>query len=660
MMIGCFPDPHPDELLYSACARHGDRMRYPNRADVVKELFVSSSATAVLELPNRLNYLVENLPSGHLYTTDLLIDGHTLFPLYAPFLSMEAAQRVRSAMTTSGRNLTQTYLGLATDHIGRPDQLRFCPVCLLKDRESHGEAYWHRVHQINGVEVCPSHAVFLETSDVHLANRSYPNAFTSIEESVKNVTPRFLNLEDRRHNLLLKLARDAAWLLNWRGPYHGSTNLRNRYFDLLLQQGYAFYSGRLQTRKLLKDFLSFFPPGMLECFRCTIKERGLNWLQRLVIKIYAEAFRHPLRHLLLMTFLGRTAEQIFTSFEESKPFGDGPWPCLNKAADHFRQLAITNCKVDGVCYREAGHTPRGTFTCSCGFVYVRLGPDRSQEDRFRLTRVASYGHVWDDKLRELWHSPIPLEEVGLRLNVSRCAIKWQVRRLSFPSIREMPLEAIQHEDVSASKAAELHTVEMALGARRREWLDHFNVHPGASRSELTITGASLYKWLKEHDGEWVEAHLPSNCTPPPPPKRLDYGTEDKKLAKDIVDAARKIINQPGLPVRITITAIIREVGRGLWISVRDEKFPRTARAIAKHTESMETFSLRRVQWAESYYSTQGICPKRYQFIEAGHINLRASETPCVRVAIDAALERLKLRFGTGVISSLNRQATKVA
>jgi hypothetical protein len=29
-MIGCFPDPYPDELLYSVCARFHERVQYPN------------------------------------------------------------------------------------------------------------------------------------------------------------------------------------------------------------------------------------------------------------------------------------------------------------------------------------------------------------------------------------------------------------------------------------------------------------------------------------------------------------------------------------------------------------------------------------------------------------------------------------------------------
>jgi len=65
-MIPHFPTPHPDELLYSLCARYGDRTRYWNKGVISLELFGLKDATATIDLPSRLGYLVKNLPAGHL------------------------------------------------------------------------------------------------------------------------------------------------------------------------------------------------------------------------------------------------------------------------------------------------------------------------------------------------------------------------------------------------------------------------------------------------------------------------------------------------------------------------------------------------------------------------------------------------------------------
>jgi len=50
-MIGYFPEPYPDELFYSLCARFGDRMKYANKLTVARDLFGKSTATAVVDLP---------------------------------------------------------------------------------------------------------------------------------------------------------------------------------------------------------------------------------------------------------------------------------------------------------------------------------------------------------------------------------------------------------------------------------------------------------------------------------------------------------------------------------------------------------------------------------------------------------------------------------
>ena len=61
-MIGHFPHPHPDELLYSVIARMRERFPGLNYRDLGVDLFASSSATAISDFPHRLSTLVRMLP----------------------------------------------------------------------------------------------------------------------------------------------------------------------------------------------------------------------------------------------------------------------------------------------------------------------------------------------------------------------------------------------------------------------------------------------------------------------------------------------------------------------------------------------------------------------------------------------------------------------
>lgn len=61
-MMGHFPHPYPDELLYSVIARMHERFPGLNYRNLGVDLFASSSATAISDFPHRLSELVWTLP----------------------------------------------------------------------------------------------------------------------------------------------------------------------------------------------------------------------------------------------------------------------------------------------------------------------------------------------------------------------------------------------------------------------------------------------------------------------------------------------------------------------------------------------------------------------------------------------------------------------
>ncbi|HEV7378056.1 MAG TPA: TniQ family protein [Pyrinomonadaceae bacterium] len=257
-MIGFFPDPYPDELLYSCCARFSCRAKYPTRSTAAKELFGSKYSLAIVDMPIGLDNLIARFPSGHIYTSDDMIDNHTLLPLYALFLPYKRLRDVRNDMRGSGGNHVRSRLGFTTDRMDPPNHLRFCPACVREDREAFGETYWHRIHQITGVEACPDHAIFLESSKMHWRGWYNSNMFVAAEPILPNVCARQLNLMDAQHSIQFKLAKDSAWLLRQQGLMVAESELRKRYLNLLLKHGYANYSGRVRATKLFDDFIDFY------------------------------------------------------------------------------------------------------------------------------------------------------------------------------------------------------------------------------------------------------------------------------------------------------------------------------------------------------------------------------------------------------------------
>ncbi len=162
----------------------------------------------------------------------------------------------------------------------------------------------------------------------------------------------------------------------------------------------------MQQKRLIDDFVLFYGDDFLKTIdSMVIYEDESNWLSQ-ISKKHRKVF-HPIRHLLMIMFLIQSVDTFFQNNKQYKPFGRSPWLCLNAAADHYLQPVITDLQVSHCLENKK---PLGTFTCSCGMIYSRSGEDKTEEDKLRIGRVITYGHIWEDKLKEL----VEVKKLGLR------------------------------------------------------------------------------------------------------------------------------------------------------------------------------------------------------------------------------------------------------
>ncbi|HJR08574.1 MAG TPA: TniQ family protein [Pyrinomonadaceae bacterium] len=273
-MISCFPDPHSDELLFSVYVRFDATMPYLHRGIAIREMFGVEYAAAAIDLPNRIDHLIGSIVIKHNYTADGLVDDNTLYPFYAPFIPPERALAVRREMRESGTNHVYERLGITAGRLKPPTYLKFCPECVSDDRRLCGETYWHRIHQVPGVEVCQHHSVFLEASAASWRTSKSREEVMTAERAVHAMSPRPLDPSNNTHTALLKLAEGAAWLLKWRGQALDSEVLLNRYYNLLLRRGLAFFNGRVRSSELTEKFITFYTPELLERLQCPIGDQS--------------------------------------------------------------------------------------------------------------------------------------------------------------------------------------------------------------------------------------------------------------------------------------------------------------------------------------------------------------------------------------------------
>lgn len=76
-MLGFFPVPYPDELMYSVLARLNQRLGHPSAKQFTRAVFGDAhKSSGSIYLPTRLNALIRQLPPDHGLTIDLIFTNH--------------------------------------------------------------------------------------------------------------------------------------------------------------------------------------------------------------------------------------------------------------------------------------------------------------------------------------------------------------------------------------------------------------------------------------------------------------------------------------------------------------------------------------------------------------------------------------------------------
>lgn len=554
-MIGFFPSPYPDESFYSLCARYANQVRYPSRLALTRELTGAVNPIQFEGMPSRLDHLVRALPPDHRFSIDLLIENHTLFPAYAAFWSHERGQRVRAAMRTGSRAKVEATAGLAGSRIRPPERLRYCPKCHKNDRECYGEPYWHRLHQMPGVEVCPRHNGFLEESHVERRTTGRWSRLTTAEEGATACDLRAVNDSNRLDAQLLAIARDIESLLESYDCGTEVQHLRNRYLRCLVNRRLATWNGRLRGREIIGSIKNHYAGEVLDRLQCSVEsEDRTAWILRLLHGTRMQS-AHPIHHLLAVHWLGLDIKAFLNLSPKIEPFGSGPWPCLNPAKPHKDNLLIHDVE-----WHLRGERPVGVFECqACGFVYSRTGPERAECERANIGKVLTYGEVWDEKLKTLWNNPrVDLKMIQAELGVSFATVRRQGKRLALPLAR--PGSRIALEGPTAIDPGSIRqTNAERLKRYQLRWLKMQANNRTVGRTELAKQYPKIKTFLYRHARKWFLLNQPPRKIRRDWSSSINWQWRDKEFAKEVQQIVAELGCQAQARKPISLYAI-----RGLF------------------------------------------------------------------------------------------------
>lgn len=606
-MIPDFPKPHIDELLYSVIARHIWLQPSNSLKAIAGRLFASHHALAVVDLPARVGALCSAIGDDNDWNPQKFVWNNTLLPFYAPFTPPQRLARIEKDMVGNAGGAVHMRSGIMPSRIRPPSHLRFCPSCAAEERTKFGEAYWHRLHQIAGVFICPTHRMFLEHSPVRAVLRRTRHEFKPAQDFIPaGIEGIKVDENDPNHRTLLGIAQSADWLLKNNRPGNELSTLRKRYLQYAMNLGFVTGTGRVQWKWLLREFQLRFSGRLLELLQCALSAgKSDHWLARMLRR--PRGVQAPIHHLLLMEFFGVTPEEFLQSEVATTIFGSGPWPCDNPVCPQHGELAINEI------HYEHSHEHRrlaGLFTCpACGQTKCRV-PAGDEE----IAWIKDYGTLWKSELRRLWNDPsVSLRQMARRLGVDPMTVKRHASKAGLPFPRKGKRITGKNGPPKTGRVPR----PSQHGAAGKQ--SNGGILPGGQPRKRNTGVCGPAAVSIKHD------------------VRVVWNARDRNLCRTITQAKEILLREPGRPKRISLAAFGRQLGVLAWVQKHPTRLPLTMALLASAAESREEFAVRKIAWAASTLRSEGCALKEWRLIRRSGLRPELLQNPVIRDSIKTVL-----------------------
>jgi hypothetical protein len=458
-----------------------------------------------------------------------------------------------------------------------------------------GEVYLHRTHQAQGVFVCDKHGCLLYEYTIGRYDVSRIE-YIRLEYDKLDLEPRY-ERDSKLDECLSLIAKSVRLLLDNDYSNLNCDIVHQKYLKMLDSMGLITPGGYVDQVQLFNLFKNFYGARILEKLESSVViNNESNWLKSITRR--PKHAIHPIRHILFINFLGSNIKDFLDSNFEYHPFGGPKWPCLNPAADHFRQYIVNRCIVTSD-YKT--RVPVGTFICSCGFIYSRKGPDKVDSDKFKRGRIKQFGSVWEEKLRHyLEDEDCSLRELARRMACDTSTIKKYSEKIR---------DDVRLIDLCGDNG----TISIIEKTTYRDIVSSFILgNPTYTRTEVRKHLKKQYAWLYRHDKEWLFEHLPisqkrTNCNPWSK-SRVDWNLRDEEVYSKLESLYSRIITEINAP-RITKSFISKMLNNSSNLYKNIEKMPKTRKLLSEIVESVQEHQKRRII-------------KTYQDLINNHIEIR--------------------------------------
>lgn len=567
-----FPTPYPDECLYSIFCRYFVRSGSTSKKKTVFELFgEAQSITSFVYLPRRLELVDEWVGPDSLITREWLANNNSCYGYFSIAFTEMMLREMEEKIVTGGSNRSlerQMIQKCRKSHW--PEYLRYCPECTKEDIESFGETYWHRLPQLPGVEYCPKHGKAIQNSSVHLKEttmRFLPASHTLLKLEGKEKAEKWMHKEK-----YLMIAKDSEWLLMNGRRLKGCREVARKYKELFMEKGLTTAQGIRYTERIKSEFIKYHGEHFLSQMFPDRKD-PLYWLDFAFVSV-SEHLR-PLHHILLMEFLKSSAEGFYKAVPDNEPYGNGPWPCINKLCHHYGKDGTEKISVSYFNGQTIGQ-----FHCTeCGMKYQRSRPWQTFEEYADHAIKLDYGHLWYDKLRKcILEDKLCPSDVAKAMKSTKKTVEIRAAEIG------LDIRANRRTRIFYSKGKQV-SADMYYHEKVSEVLEE---HPELTVKELNELVPGAYAWFSKNDFQWLKDRLVTD-------QEKGYWAEWEQEQLECLKEAYSIIQKEGDPDRrVTIGWLCTIAGlRESEIKGRLHRFGDIRSFIGEVVESKEGWLKRR-------------------------------------------------------------------
>jgi biotin operon repressor len=588
-MLPFFTDPYPNELLYSAFARYHFYSGNVSLTNTLMDLFGKRTIYPSFEIGTNLRLFCNRI--GNSYSPEYLIQEHTLFPFYQPFLPSERSVEILKSIANGNKNGIQMKIGITPGSICKKEDIYYCLSCASEDMEKLGETYIHREHQLQGVMVCPHHGRLLKKYPIKKGEKSSLE-YVRVDESLLDLSDTYLQQEKYQESLF-QISKAAYYLLTHDLSCFSRSEVQFRYKNLLYEMKLTGCNLQVKQEELYGMLINHYGTELLDLLESNLdKNDKSNWLRNATCS--RKRTVHPLRHILLILFLIGDMDAFFKGIGQTyNPFGKGPWPCLNKASDHYRQDVIDYVTITTNSHKVG--KPVGTFICTCGYIYSRSGPDKMENDRYRKDRIKDFGYVWKNKLKKLLNEGChSYYKMAIQLGCSRLTIRKFVaifKEKGFVSIKNLSNQKMPESPLNEKYRSRLLCI--------------IKENPELTRTDIEAKCTKEYSYLYRHEKDWLFEVLPAKIAPKGVIVSYDWNKRDLEILGKLQYAHTEMLNRVK-PIRITKLSLGKAISNLSLLVKKLHKLPCCMDYIEKVSETMLDFKLRRCRIVVLQMQKEGV------------------------------------------------------